>query len=272
MLWFEVIIIDSFIQIESIACNINKNSISIHSTALLTRLFESIFNNDVAQSYSLQKYEILHSEIDLREKQSFEKCVQSLCSCLGSTVCLSWLRTAWVVIVWLKRVGFSVAADAPLQSIGLTSRHFIFLFNHKVVILGFGTLNIGGDQRIVLSERQSIITRYVSASFYFSITFLPWNLIPWLKRVSMSFLLTLIEILSSIDIFDIPEIVRCPISYKSFSCRFDLILYLIFGIDNFTWFFYSIGKSLFFSDSFDILKIDKSSTSMAILSRINLGD
>lgn len=206
-------------------------------------------------------------------KKSFYKSIKSLNRCFrpcATIVICVWLWASWVVVTWLQRIGFSIATDASFQGLRLASRNLIFLFHYEVVVLWFCSFDICCQKWIALPERQSIVCRYVSTSFNFSVTLLARCIIPRFKRIRRSFRFALIVIFSSIYIPYIPKIVGSSISHESFRSWLDRGSYLVFCVESLTWPLYSIGKSFLVSDSFNILNEQKV-TSMAILSLINLG-
>ena len=118
-------------------------------------------------------------------------------------------------------------------------------------------------------QGESFILEDYPAPFDLAIALLAGYVVPWLKRVSVSFGF-MVGILSSIDVPDIPKIIGCSIPHKAFRSRFDLLCDFSFGIDSFARSLDPVGKGGLLPHSLNILH-QTMNTSIAMPSLINLG-
>lgn len=83
-----------------------------------------------------------------------------------------------------------------------------------------------------MSQRKSPIAWDVPAPFDLAICLLTCYIISGFERVCQSFGLTLIEVLASVDVSYIPEVIAGSTSDEAFGCWFYIDRNCLFGVDS----------------------------------------
>jgi len=86
-------------------------------------------------------------------EKSFYEFVEALSCRLRSRkmTAISCLAPSWVVILRLKGICHTIAADASLQSLRLSAWNLILFSTYKIIDFRLATLDILGLQRIIYS-------------------------------------------------------------------------------------------------------------------------